>query len=194
MTLPIIDGTGKGYLAEVDAQNRLRTFSINDTAYDHAADEGFSFNINTEFISITASVEQPLLYLKNNSTVDATLVNFFIGTGLAGGTQTEHGLIRAYWNPTGVSGGVSVNLTNRQASSAQAFNFTATKHVNATPLTATFSTITPVLYQTQPPATRVFGNVNLVLSAGQSIVVTYLPNGAQTINIYCGFGGYLLNE
>lgn len=194
MTLPIVDGTGKGFLAKVDDQNRLATYSITDTSYDNAAEAGISFNVNTEFISITGSGETPLLYVKNNGTVDATLVNFFIGTGLAGGTQTEHGLIKAYWNPTGVSGGTAINLVNRNASSAQAFSFTSVKHSNATPIAATFNTITPVLYQTQPPATRVFGNVFLVLAAGQSIIVTYTPSGAQTINIYCGFGGYLLER
>lgn len=192
MTLPIIDGTGKGFLAKVDSENRLATYSITDTSYDHAAEMGVSFNLNTEFMSITGSGETSLLYVKNNNTSDATLVNFFIGTGLAGGTQTEHGLIKAYWNPTGVSGGTAINLVNRNASSAEAFNFTALKHTNGTPIAATFNTITPVLYQTQPPATRVFGNVFLVLTSGQSILVTYTPNGAQTINIYAGFGGYLL--
>jgi hypothetical protein len=194
MTLPIIDGTGKGFLTRVDEQNRLRTYSITEASYDHAASKGLSFNINTEFIAITSSLETPILYLKNNNTADASLVNFFIGTGLAAGTQTEHGLIRAYFNPVGVSGGTAVQSTNRDASSAQVFDFTILKHTGSSPILATYNTITPVLYQTQPPATRVFGQVYLVLPQSKSVLVTYTPNGAQNINIYAGFGGYLDNN
>ena len=51
-----------------------------------------------------------------------------------------------------------------------------------------------VLYQTQTVSSRVFGNVFLVLPKGSSLVATYDPNGAETINIYTGFQVYVESE
>lgn len=193
MTLPIVDGTGKGYMAQVDSNNRLRTQTISDSVYDYQSNLGMAFNINTEFMSVTSSAETSIFYLKNDNSSDIILANFFIGTGNAGGTPTEQGLIRAYFDPTGVSGGLDVNPVNRRSSSATALNFTAKKHDNAAPISATFSSITPILYQTQGTSSRVFGAVYLTLPSSKSILITYQPNGAQTINIYTGFGGYLVD-
>lgn len=193
MTLPIVDGTGKGYMAQVDSNNRLRTQTISDTVYDFQSNEGQAFNVNTEFVSVTGSGETSILYLKNDTGTDVVLASFFVGTGNAGGSPTEQGLIRAYFDPTGVSGGASVAVVNRRAASATSLQFTSLKHDNSTPISATFASITPILYQTQSPASRVFGTIYLTLPNGRSILVTYQPNGAQTINIYAGFGGYLVD-
>ena len=193
MTLPIVDGTGKGYMAQVDSNNRLRTQTISDTVYDYQSNEGMAFNVNTEFMSITSSAETSIFYLQNNTGKDVVLASFFVGTGNAGGTPTEQGLIRAYFDPTGVSGGTSVSVVNRRAASATSLQFTGLKHDNSTPISATFASIAPILYQTQGPSSRVFGTVYLTLPNGKSILVTYQPNGAQTINIYTGFGGYLVD-
>lgn len=190
MTLPIIDGTGKGYKAKVDSDNRLSTLAITESTFDSAVSTGKSFNINTQFISITGSGEIPILSVTNNTSNDVALVNFFIGTGVAAGTPTEQGLIRAYFNATGLSGGDDVEVINRNSASQLTFALTAKKHSASSAITATLSS-TPVLYQTQGTSSRVFGNVYLFLGVGKNIVVTYQPNGAETINIYTGFSGYI---
>jgi len=190
--IPIIDGTGKGYVAQVDSDNRLLTKTVQISEYDLQSDAGKAFNINTEFISFTGSAETPIIYVKNNAEQDAVLANFFIGTGNAGGTPTEQGLIKAYFNATSVSGGETFSAANRRAGAPETFeDFTILRHDNATPIVATYSSITPILYQTQGAPARTFGTIFLVLAKGQSITITYTPNGAQTVNIYAGFGGYL---
>ncbi len=66
MATTIEDGTGKGFSAGVDSENRLLVRTINETEFDHATRKGNAYNINTLFFSVTDSVERPLLYVKNN--------------------------------------------------------------------------------------------------------------------------------
>lgn len=186
----ILDGKGRGYQAEVDTDNRLRISGIQETTYDFAGIQGKSFNINTEFVSVTSSAETNLLYVQNNEATDIVIVGWFIGTGLASGSATEVGLVRVYPNPTGVSGGASAEVVNRKIGDGRIFNITATKQDSGSPLLATPPS-TPVLYQTQTASSRVFGNVYLTLPRSQALLVTYEPNGVEPINIYTGFTGFI---
>lgn len=186
----IQDGTGKGYLAEVTEHNQLSIAGIADTSYDAASQTGESFNINTEFVSITVGTETPLFYFKNNESNPAVIVGWFIGIGLAGGTATENALLRVYANPTSVSGGLDVTTVNRTIGSGRTFTFDGKKQSGGSPLTATLPSV-PVLYQTQTASSRVFGNVYLTVPKGNSLIVTCQLNGAQTANIYTGFTGFV---
>jgi hypothetical protein len=47
------DGTGRGYHAKVDANFRLHTQSVTDTAEQAANREGDAYNINTGVITLT---------------------------------------------------------------------------------------------------------------------------------------------
>ena len=66
MATTIEDGTGKGFSASVDNENRLLVRSVDETEFDKATRGGNAYNINTLFFPVTDSVERPLLYLKNN--------------------------------------------------------------------------------------------------------------------------------
>ena len=186
----IQDGKGRGYLTEVTSENKLAVQGIVDTTYDNASQTGESFNVNTEFVSITVGTETPLFYFKNLEAEDVVVVGWFIGIGVAGGTPTENALLRVYANPTSVSGGVSITTVNRTIGSGRSFDFTTLKQSGGTPLTATLPSV-PVLYQTQTASSRVFGNVYLTVPRNNSLIVTCQLNGAQTANIYTGFTGYV---
>lgn len=181
----IQDGTGKGYLAKVDAENRLRVRAVTESEYDDAATGGESWNVNTQNISVTVGTEFPLFYFKSSEVNDVVVVAWFIGIGVAGGTPTENALLRVYGNPSSVTGGTDVTVLNRRIGSGRIFDFTAKSSPTWTP------TGTPVLYQTQTASSRVFGNVNLVLPRGSSLIATVQLNGAQTANVYTGFTGYV---
>jgi len=66
----IVDGTGSGYRAAVDSENRLKTDAVVEDAFVHAAENGRAFNINTFEIDIsgTGPFAKELLYVKNNGT------------------------------------------------------------------------------------------------------------------------------
>lgn len=186
----IQDGKGRGYLASVDSSNRIVTAGANQSFYDEASAKGLGFNVNTEFVSITVGTQTPVFYFKNNEPYDVIITAWFIGLGVAGGTPTENALLKVWANPTAVSGGVDVIPQNRRVADGRAFAFDAKKQSAGTPLLATVPT-TPLLYQTQTASSRVFGEVYLTLPRSQSLLVTLTANGAQTINIYTGFSGYV---
>ena len=53
MATTIEDGSGQGFSVKVDSENRLFSRSITESEFDYAVRKGFSFNVNTEFITIT---------------------------------------------------------------------------------------------------------------------------------------------
>ena len=70
MSEMIMDGTGKGYQAQVDEKNRLRVLAVGKTIAEDAAKAGDSYNINTGTITLTSASESGVLYLKNNGDND----------------------------------------------------------------------------------------------------------------------------
>ena len=63
----IEDGTGNGYKAKVDSQNRLRTLAISEGFNVDAASNGENFNINTGVMNLTSANESAVAYFKNKS-------------------------------------------------------------------------------------------------------------------------------
>ena len=194
MGFEIKDGTGTGNVARVDKENRLAVRSIQETEFEKAVLDGRAFNINTEFLTITSDTEHALLYLKNNEDRPLIVAAWFIGTD-AGTNGANLGLVRTYYNPTGgtiISGGTDLTAANRNAGNSR--TLVADIKAGGQGFTFTGQDTPAVLYQTQTVSSRVFGHVFLVLPKGSSLVATYDPNGAETINIYTGFQVYVESE
>jgi len=192
MATTIEDGTGSGFSVKVDGENRLFSRSITESEFDYAVRKGLSFNVNTEFLTITGSSETPIMYLKSNEDRDIILSAWFIGTDNASGTPSRNGLMRVYFNPTAgsiISSGTDVTPVNRQGGSSNTIDLDVKSGGDG--FTATGFNPTSVLFQTQGSNARTFGTVQLALKKGSSVVVTYLPNGAQPVEIYTGFQLYI---
>lgn len=195
MSTTIQDGTGTKYKVKVDADNRLYTKTINESEFDHATSKGEAYNINTEFITATSSVEIPLLYLKSNEERDLVVYAWFIGTDNESGTQTRLSLMRVYTNPTGgtiISGGTDITPVNRLIGSSNQLSVVAKSGGDG--FTFTGNNPTSILYQTQGTKSRVFGTVQLVLQKGNSLVVTFQQYGLTSSDIYTGFQVYLSDQ
>ena len=191
MGFEIKDGTGTGNLARVDSENKLAVRAVQETEFEKAVLGGRAFNINTELLTITSDTEHALLYIKNNEDLPLIVSAWFIGTD-AGTNGANLGLVRTYYNPTGgtiISGGTDGSAVNRNAGNSRTLE--ADIKVGGQGFTFTGQDTPAVLYQTQTVSSRVFGNVFLVLPKGSSLVATYDPNGAETINIYTGFQVYV---
>lgn len=194
MGFEIKDGTGTGNLVRVDKENKLAVRAVQETEFEKAVLGGRAFNINTEFLTITTDTEHALLYLKNNEDLPLIVSAWFIGTD-AGTNGANLGLMRTYYNPTGgtiISGGTDLAAVNRNAGNSRVLN--ADIKSGGQGFTFNGQDTPAVLYQTQTVSSRAFGNVFLVLPKGSSLVVTYDPNGAETINIYTGFQVYVESE
>lgn len=189
MAQQIEDGTGTGNRAKVE-NNRLHTEALTLGNFESAVLNGNAYNVNTELLSITTDTEHAILYLKNNEDNDIVIESWFIGTDV-GTNGANLGIIKAYFEPTGgtiISGGTTTTCVNRKGGDSKTAQVDCLKGGQG--FTAT-GVGTPVLYQTQPATSRVFGNIKLALESGKSIVITYDPNGAETINIYAGFQFYV---
>lgn len=115
------DGTGKGYLQKVDANNRAHIFAFTrcDCA-DNAIRLGKAFEFATgAFIAPTTTAEHAILYLKNTSATDALLIH----TIRTCGSVAQQWI--AYKNDTGgtiisdANAGVEENLNFRSTKVAE---------------------------------------------------------------------------
>jgi len=194
MATRIEDGSGRGFSVAVDSELKLRTRSITESEFDKSTSDGDAFNINTFFITVTGSTETPLLYLKNNEDQDLVIAAWFIGTDNSSGTATRLSLLEVYPNVTSgtiISSGNDVIAVNRAVGSSGTLN--ADIKSGGDGFTADVSGITPVLFQTQGSSARAFGNVQIVIKKGGSLLVTYRQYGLTSIDIYTGFQVYKAN-
>ena len=77
----IKDGTGDGYVAGVDAKNRLAVHATIVNHNEEAAENGDAYNIHSGAISLSAA--GTLLYVKNNEVRDLFLENLVVALGEA---------------------------------------------------------------------------------------------------------------
>lgn len=197
MAEQIIDGTGKGFLAKVDNQNRLEVHSFTETAFETASVEGTAFNVNTlmQDLSSSPSPSVGLLRITNNEAVPIVLAGWFIGTDSVT-TASGFPIVSVFGGVTGFFGGpaeTAVPIVNRSVGSAKNFNVESFRPTTLGPA-LDGGAADPVLYQTQPSTGRVFGNVNIALVQGASIGVQIATSDGSNINsgfIYTGFQAFL---
>ena len=99
MAEQIIDGKGTGKRAEVDSNNRLKTFSVSEGLSLDAAKKGENYNINTGSITLTSANESSVLYIKNNEDKNFVIedVIIILGASTGGTGDLSINLVR---NPT----------------------------------------------------------------------------------------------
>lgn len=137
--MKIEDGTGKGYEAAVDDDNRLKTASRSSADISfHAKDDGDAYIFSTgAFISITTTnTETGILYVKNSSTSR----NLIIHSIRTSGNQVQK--IIVYKNPTGgtlisnASAGNKINTNLSSSNTADALTYKGADAVTCTGGTA----------------------------------------------------------
>ena len=189
MATTIEDGTGKGFSASVDSDNRLLVRSAGETEFDRATRLGNAYNINTLFFLVTGSTEAPLLYLKNNEEKTLTLAAWFFATS---GSSSSNGIIKMFPNPSSgtiISSGTDVEAVNRLVGSSNTLDADIKRGGDG--FTVTGYGTNPVLYQPQGATSRGFGTIQISVEKGSSVVVNYDPNGQEPFQIYVGFQVYI---
>jgi hypothetical protein len=191
--MQIEDGSGTGKRAKVDNDLKLNTRAVTESEFDNATLSGKAFNINTEFITVTNATEIPLLYLKNNEQEDLVIAAWFVGTDNAAGSATRLSLLKAYPNPTAgtiITAGNDLEAVNRAIGNTNTLDAVIKSGGDGFTFTAN---TTPVLYQTQGSSARAFGNVQLCVKKGSSILITSQMYGLTSLDIYTGFQVYKTN-
>lgn len=126
MSIEIVDGTGTGKQAKVDADNRLHTQSVTTSSQASASTRGDHYNINTGDVTLTTDSQSGLLYIKNNedNNIIITSVVYLIGNSTGGSGDVKLDILK---NPSG--GTVISDAT--QADIIQNKNFGSPKTLTA---------------------------------------------------------------
>jgi hypothetical protein len=116
------DGTGKGYRAKVDENNRLHTDSVDKTILEFSALRGDAFNFNTGSITLTTAGESAVGYFEYLDDYPFVIEELLFIIGVTTGGSGD-GIAKIYRNPTGgtiVSGAVPIEVAaNRDFSSSK---------------------------------------------------------------------------
>lgn len=190
MTFIIKSGT-TGNTAEVDADNRLQTFSSVQTASTFAAFNGNLFNINTETITLTTANVSALLYMKNIDTRNWVFTRIFYNAETSSGGSGGW-LAEVVANPTGgtlisdetTTTPHNLNFGNPNELSSNAYKGAEGKTITGG--TVRISTIVP------QAGTRVLISFDsVILEPGSSIAVRVTPPASNTsMDIQVGFNMY----
>ena len=177
----IIQDSSTGATAKVSVNNRLQVHSITTSEASTAATEGDGYNINTGLITLTDAAESGVLYIQNNE--DRDLQIEFLEMILApstGGAITDTTRVRVYRNPTGgtlISGAVLVsNNQNRNFGTNR--TLTADTYKGATGNTIIGGDVIMEVFVN--PSEREFLSIDMTLTKGDSIAVSYEPNDSNT--------------
>lgn len=190
----IRDGAGTGYLAKVNANQRLYTQSVAINENLEATKRGASYNINTGVITLTNDDETPILYVKNNETQDLHITAIAIGIGITDGTATipKITIIR---NPTAgtITSGSNIDInSNRNYSSSNTLSVTAKK--GATGSTMTDGDDHIIFFQTEKG--RLFATIDEILGTGSSIGIKFDPQTTSntSLDLYAALICHLEDE
>lgn len=167
--------------AGVDSTSRLMVRAVQQSETESATDSGDSYNINSGLITLTTAGESGVIYLKNNenSNIHIDSVVVILGPS-ANGVTTDTTLIKMYRNPTTgtlISGASDVD-DNENRNFGSPHNLTADAYKGAEGNTITNGVV--IVESLINPGTRVAFKIDMVLTKGDSIAVSYEPNDSNT--------------
>jgi len=175
------DGTGKGYLAKVDSDNRLYTKSVVSTEQEHESSNGLAYNINTGIITLTNATKTPVLYLKNNEEFDLIIDTVLYMTGASTG-GSGNVLVEIVRNPTAgtiVSGASDVEMNvNRNFGSTRSLSANAYKGATGNTLTDGVKFIESILSTATQRVAVSVGAV--IIPKGSSMAIQITPPTGNT--------------
>jgi hypothetical protein len=188
----ILDGSGFGNQARVDANKSLHTFAIIRTEQLEEIKQAYAYNINTGDITLTDATITSVLYFKNNEDRDfiCKLVVMGLGNSTGGSGDSK---VTIYRNPTAgtiVTDAVAVDMkSNSNFGSNNTLTADAYKGDTAD---NDFTDGTAHIEIRESGVGRKPYPLEFVLPKGTSVGISYTPpasNTSQVIN--CALVGYL---
>lgn len=176
MAEQILDGTGQGYRAKVDNENRLLTSGINKEIFEYKAEEGDAFFIGTPLITLTTATESAIFYLKNNEDTPILLGDFFLIAEATTGGSPAMFRVNWYKNSTSISSATSTTALNQNFGSSDTLDATVQYGAQGSAVTGgslVASLSFPISRFNSLPA-------NLVLEKGSSFVISIVPPTGNT--------------
>lgn len=193
MAEEIKDGTGTGNKAKVDKNNQLHNFSITETESSDALDKGNAFNINTGWVTISATTG--MLYFQNQEDSNYVIEAFVVG--FKTGTATDQPYIEVLRNPTGGTTVVAAidadQISNSDFSSPNQFGSDTKIYKGASGETITGGTIHGTLGAKLD--NRGAYPVKIELAKGSAVGVRVFPDlSSGTVDCYVALIGFMKDE
>lgn len=183
MGFQIQDGTGKGYVTGVDFKNRLLTSTINETTFQHAAEEGRAFFVGTPTITLTNTAASAIFFIENNEDQPLSIGEFLIMADATTGGAPNAFKVSWYKNPTDILGTTTTALNQNFGSSNE---LDATLKYGATNAGVSGGTLVTTLSFPIGQFNRL--EANLILEKGSSFAITVTPPAGNT-SMPVTFGG-----
>ncbi len=183
------DGEGKGFLAGVTGNNRLKTTGVDLTLTEAATESGDTFNLDSTTVALSTTGESALLYLRNLE--DTTLIVTSIAIALKDYVGTDgQPTLQIYRNPTAgtiVSVAAECNEQNRNYGSNKELTIDCFRGVEGSTMTGEDNRVT-IFLPTTAAATLVTFSTLVALPKGASIGLSWTPPaGMTTVNILAAF-------
>jgi hypothetical protein len=188
----IKDGSGGGYNAKVNENNRLYVNAVQKSNAMEANTKGNAYNLNTGGITLTNAADTPIMYVKNNEAQDLNVTAIAVGVGPTTGGTGEIPEITIVRNPTGgtiVSNATAIDIeSNRNYGSSNIIDIDAYKGATGDTMTGG----TDSLYFFQTSNGRLFATIDQVLPKGSSIGIKFDPQAGNTSQkVYCALISHL---
>jgi len=169
-----------GRTAEINGDNKLKTFSTSQPEETTAALNGNTFTINTGDITLTSANESGVLHVVNTDTVPWILTRLFfnVGASTAGTGFWRLRVIKNASAGTLISGGTAITPENLNFGKASTLTSTALKGAEADTVTDGTEVINSII---PGASTRVLISDNpLIVEPGSTISVTITPPSGNT--------------
>jgi hypothetical protein len=169
-----------GNTAEVDTNNKLKTFSTSQPEETTSALEGDTFTINTGDITLTTASESGVFFVENTDIVPWILTRLFfnVGTSTSG---TGHWRLRILKNVSAgtlVSAGTAVTPQNLNFGQAKTLTSTSLKGVEGSTVTDGTEVINSIV---PTDAIRVLISDNpIIVEPGSTYTVAITPQASNT--------------
>lgn len=193
MSETIKNGVGNGYEMKVDKNNQAHTFSVTETESSDALDKGNAFNINTGWVTLSATTA--MLYMNNQE--DSSYIVEAFAIGFKTGTATDQPYVEIVRNPTAgtmiTAEVVADEISNSDFGSPKQFTSDTKIYKGASGETFTNGTVHATLGSKLD--SRGYFTVKVELRKGSSVGVRVFPDlSAGNVDCYVAMIGYLKDE
>lgn len=192
----IKDGTGGGYGAKIDKNNRIHSEAVTRPALTAATYQGDAYNFNTGPITLTTGNESAIGHFTYNGDVPFVLTEILIIVGATTGGVGD-GTVHIYRNPLGgtiVDNALPVEIAaNRDFSSSKVVDGDLFK--GAEGYTTTGGTVFADSTRSSFGTVITFDAAPILLRKGNSLSVTWTPPAGNTSQVVkVAATGYVSNS
>lgn len=179
--MKLYDATGSSRGAKVNAFGQVFTKGVDTTLENFGATLGYTYNVNTDNISLTTGSKSAVLYIKNNDANDVYIsaIGYLLGNSTGGSGDLK---VEVLSNPTAgtiVSGAVDAPIiANKNFGTKRTLNCDIYKGAEGNAFTDGDLAYSSLLNSAGKQYTIATGRV--VLERGQSLGVNITPQSGNT--------------